>query len=98
MHLSIFLPVLMSALAAANTLNVTVLGARHNRSTLECWALEPGFVTSTQSGTAGSMSLNLGLIGGKSAGNSTYAVIPANFDGGRHNAPTPQYVPLIFLK
>ncbi|KAJ9211761.1 hypothetical protein DTO166G4_6649 [Paecilomyces variotii] len=92
MRLSILLPVFISSsLAAANTLNVTVLGARNNRSTLECWALEPGFKTSTESGTAGSMSLNLGPLGGKSAGNSTYAVIPAKFDGGRHNAPTPQF-------
>ncbi|KAJ9318308.1 hypothetical protein DTO271D3_1565 [Paecilomyces variotii] len=96
MRLSTLLPVFISSsLAAANTLNVTVLGARNNRSTLECWALEPGFKTSTESGTAGSMSLNLGPLGGQSAGNSTYAVIPAKFDGGRHNAPTPQWV--VFL-
>ncbi|KAK9855361.1 hypothetical protein MYU51_002829 [Penicillium brevicompactum] len=31
-----------------STLNVTVLGARHNRSTLECWALKPGFETSSE--------------------------------------------------
>ncbi|KAJ5160826.1 uncharacterized protein N7482_007830, partial [Penicillium canariense] len=82
-------------LAAANTLNVTVLGAKDNRSTLECWALEPGFQTSNQAGTSGTEALNLGPIGGAHAANATYSVIPAGFDGGRHNAPAQQWV--VFL-
>ncbi|KAJ5102616.1 hypothetical protein N7532_003145 [Penicillium argentinense] len=96
MRLSTILPFLASSsLAVASTLNVTVLGARNNRSTLECWALEPGFQTSTTAGTSGSEALNLGLIGGAQAGNASYSVLPAKFDGGRHNAPTQQWV--IFL-
>ena len=90
------LPLLSSLGAAAGTLNVTVLGARNNASTLECWALKPGFEVSSESGTAGSKSLNLGPLGGKTAGNSTYTVLPAGYDGGRHNAPTNQYVSSFF--
>ncbi|KAJ5662743.1 hypothetical protein N7462_011669 [Penicillium macrosclerotiorum] len=95
MRLTSLTPILLSTLAAANTLNITVLGARHNRSTLECWALEPGFTTSSESGTSGSQALNLGPIGGGNAGNATYTIIPAGFDGGRHNAPELQWV--VFL-
>jgi hypothetical protein len=69
-----------------STLNVTVLGARHNRSTLECWALQPGFETSTQPGTSGSSVLDLGAV----QGNASFTAIPAEFDGGRHNAPALQ--------
>jgi hypothetical protein len=69
-----------------STLNVTVLGARHNRSTLECWALNSGFETSDQAGTAGSSILNLGGVGG----NASFTALPAGFDGGRHNAPALQ--------
>lgn len=72
-----------------NTLNVTVIGARNNKSILECWALDPGFTESSQAGTAGSEILNLGSV----SGNASYSVIPAKFDGGRHNAPAMQYAP-----
>ncbi|KAJ5585532.1 uncharacterized protein N7459_005332 [Penicillium hispanicum] len=103
MRLSTILPALLTSLATtqaattstSNTLNITVLGAQHHRSTLECWALEPGFQTSDESGTTGSQSLNLGVIGGGNSGNSTYTIIPAGFNGGRHNAPVSQWV--IFL-
>ncbi|KAJ5344845.1 hypothetical protein N7452_002849 [Penicillium brevicompactum] len=74
-----------------STLNVTVLGARHNRSTLECWALKPGFETSSEAGTSGSSVLDLGSV----TGNATFTTLPAGFDGGRHNAPTLQWV--VFL-
>ncbi|OQE43512.1 hypothetical protein PENCOP_c003G04369 [Penicillium coprophilum] len=74
-----------------STLNITVLGARHNRSTLECWALQSGFETSVQPGQAGSAALDLGTIGG----NASFTVLPAGFDGGRHNAPALQWV--VFL-
>lgn len=69
-----------------STLNVTVLGARHNRSTLECWALKSGFETSDQPGIAGSSALDLGSIGS----NASFTVLPAGFDGGRHTAPALQ--------
>jgi hypothetical protein len=72
------------------TLNITVVGARNNQSILECWSLEPGFESSTQPGIAGSASLSLGPVGG----NATYTIVPAQFDGGIHNAPVRQYVSL----
>lgn len=84
------LPLLLSSnLALGNTLNVTVLGAQNNISILECWALTSGFETSSEAGTAGSKSLDLGDLGG----DSTYTILPAGFNGGRHNAPALQYVP-----
>lgn len=93
MRISTLAPFLASiALTSAETLNVTVLGARNNKSTLECWALQPGFQTSITPGTSGTEVLNLGPIGGSQAGNSSYSVLPAEFDGGRHNAPALQYV------
>ncbi|GAQ08208.1 hypothetical protein ALT_5529 [Aspergillus lentulus] len=73
------------------TLNITVIGARNNLSTLECWSLEPGFTSSTQPGIAGSASLSLGPVGD----NATYTIVPARLDGGIHNAPVRQWV--IFL-
>ena len=95
MRISTLAPFLASfALASAETLNVTVLGAHNNKSTLECWALQPGFQTSNTAGTSGTEVLNLGPVGGSQAGNSSYSVLPAEFDGGRHNAPTLQYVSL----
>ena len=91
MHL---IPLLLSLLpipTSATTLNMTVINARNNHSTLECWAVEPGFQTSSQAGTVGALALNLGLIGGAGA-NATYTVLPPGFEGGRHNAPARQYV------
>lgn len=95
MRLSPLLPLLTYStlsLALSNMLNITVLSAQNNHSTLECWALEPGFKTSSQAGTAGTESLNLGPIGGGNAGNASLSVLPAGFNGGRHNAPALQYV------
>ncbi|KAJ5670011.1 uncharacterized protein N7477_005374 [Penicillium maclennaniae] len=91
MRLTPFPFLLFSTLALGNTLNVTVLGAQNNISTLECWALSSGFKTSSEAGTAGSKSLDLGELGG----DSTYTILPAGFNGGRHNAPALQWV--IFL-
>lgn len=75
-----------SASSIPPTLNVTTIGARNNASTLECWALEPGFAVSPQPGTAGAAMLPIGTLGG----NGSYSVVPAGFDGGRHNAPAAQ--------
>ncbi|KAJ5779296.1 hypothetical protein N7457_007016 [Penicillium paradoxum] len=75
----------------SSTFNVTVISARHNRSTLECWALKSEFETSDQPGIAGSALLDMGVIGG----NASFTALPAGFDGGRHNAPALQWV--IFL-
>ncbi|OJJ44051.1 hypothetical protein ASPZODRAFT_33732, partial [Penicilliopsis zonata CBS 506.65] len=76
-----------------STLNITVLTAHNNQSTLECWSLDPGFTVSAQAGTSGSASLSLGALGGST--NATYVVIPGRYDGGQHNAPTVQWV--VFL-
>lgn len=89
MSLVILSLLLSSTLALGNTLNVTVLGAQHNHSTLECWALDSGFKTSSEAGTVGTKSLDLGDLGG----DSQYTILPAGFNGGRHNAPALQYVP-----
>jgi hypothetical protein len=80
------------SLATTNTLNITVINTQNNHSTLECWALEPGFQTSSQAGTSGTQALNLGPVGGGTGSNASYTVLPAGFDGGRHNAPAKQYV------
>jgi hypothetical protein len=92
MRPTLFIPFFFSlAFGGTSTLNITVINAQNNSSTLECWALEPGFLTSSQAGTSGSQALNLGPIGGVGV-NATYTVLPAGFDGGRHNAPAKQYV------
>ncbi|KAF7117709.1 hypothetical protein CNMCM5793_006865 [Aspergillus hiratsukae] len=95
--LQVMASILLGAIATTavtsmpTTLNITVIGAQNNQSTLECWALEPGFTSSTQPGVAGSAQLSLGPVGD----NATYNIIPAQFDGGRHNAPARQWV--VFL-
>jgi hypothetical protein len=98
MRLCSLLPLFLFGPAAASTLNITTLGAKNRRSTLECWALEPGFKISSQTGTSGSQVLNLGPIGGGCTGNASYAVLPAGFDGGQHNAPAQQYVNAILFQ
>ncbi|KAL2014814.1 hypothetical protein VTN00DRAFT_2339 [Thermoascus crustaceus] len=70
-----------------STLNVTTVAARNNISTLECWALQPGFIRSTQPGTIGSAMTPMGLLG-----NGSYSILPPRFNGGRHNAPAKQWV------
>lgn len=76
------------AATSPSTLNVTVLGAQNNHSTLECWALDPGFKQSSTPGTSGSEALSLGFVNG----NASFSILPARFDGGLHNAPALQYV------
>lgn len=76
----------LTASALPDTLNVTAIAVQNNVSVLECWALNPGFVTSAGAGTAGAANLNLAPL----APNATYTVIPAAFNGGPHNAPYTQ--------
>ncbi|PLB54982.1 hypothetical protein P170DRAFT_470409 [Aspergillus steynii IBT 23096] len=78
---------------STNTLNITVIGAHNNQSTLECWALTPGFAHSTQPGTEQNMLQAMGPAAGGS--NVSYMVIQPRTDNGLHNAPTAQWV--IFL-
>ncbi|KAH8200811.1 hypothetical protein TruAng_005048 [Truncatella angustata] len=68
-------------------LNITAIGARDGRSTLECWQLEEEFIISNTAGVAGSASSVL-----SDAANSSIVVIPSGFDGGLHNAPHNQWV------
>ena len=70
-------------------LNVTVVTASNNISTLECWQLSTPFLRSTQSGTAGSIVLQLGSLA-----NASFSIIPAGTNGGPHNAPAVQCVSL----
>ncbi|KAI0058787.1 hypothetical protein BV25DRAFT_1871883 [Artomyces pyxidatus] len=72
------------------TLNLTTIATHNGASVFECWALTPGFVTSSQPGTVGASSLQLGNLA-----NASYSILPANFSAGRHNAPNVQYV--VFL-
>ncbi|OOF98194.1 hypothetical protein ASPCADRAFT_403988 [Aspergillus carbonarius ITEM 5010] len=72
-----------------STLNITTITAHNNQSALECWALDPGYTTSAQAGVSGTAMLSLGPI----TSNATSILIPGAYDGGRHNAPTIQYVP-----
>ena len=73
-------------------LNVTAIWAENGASVFQCWQILPGFTTSSQSGTAGASILQLGAVA-----NITYTVLPPGFNGGLHNAPTEQYVPLRFF-
>jgi len=79
-----------SAFSPPPFLNVTALSAQGGVSVLECWQILPGFTTSSQSGTAGASSLQLGGLA-----NASYSVLPPGFDAGFHNAPTQQWV--VFL-
>ncbi|KAK1139335.1 hypothetical protein N8T08_001106 [Aspergillus melleus] len=80
-----------AAASTNSTLNITVIGAHNNQSTLECWALAPGFAHSTQPGTEQNMLQAMG----PAAGNVSYMVIHPRTDNGLHNAPSAQWV--IFL-
>ncbi|THH14230.1 hypothetical protein EW146_g6083 [Bondarzewia mesenterica] len=77
-------------MSSPSTLNVTALTASGGVSILECWALDPGFTSSSQAGTTGASILQLGTLA-----NASYSVLPARFNAGRHNAPNVQYV--VFL-
>lgn len=73
-----------------STLNITALTAANGISVLECWALDPGFVSSSQVGTTGASSLQLGNLA-----NGSYSILPPRFNAGLHNAPNVQFV--VFL-
>lgn len=68
-------------------LNITAITAVNGISVLQCWQLAGNLAASTGSGTAGAATLSLGEIT-----NITYTVLPAQFDGGLHNAPYVQWV------
>ncbi|KAI9712067.1 MAG: hypothetical protein M1820_001776 [Bogoriella megaspora] len=77
--------------AVPKTLNITTIAANARReSTLECWQLDAPFVASATAGTSGAIFAQLGLTGA-----SSYGIIPAEFNGGLHNAPVVQWVAFI---
>ncbi|KZV63594.1 hypothetical protein PENSPDRAFT_202512 [Peniophora sp. CONT] len=75
---------------SSNTLNVTALATLDGKSVLQCWALQPAFTTSSQTGTAGAEILQLGDLA-----NASFSILPAHFNAGQHNAPNAQWV--VFL-
>ena len=70
---------------APTYLNITAISTSDDASVLECWQLSSPFVTSSDPGVAGAAFAQLG-----DGGAASYAIIPADFDGGMHNAPVVQ--------
>ena len=65
------------------TLNITTIAANARKeSVIECWQLTAPLVASAAAGTSGAIFAQLGQTGATS-----YGLIPAQFDGGLHNAP-----------
>ena len=70
------------------TLNITTIAANAQKeSIIECWQLTAPFITSAAAGTSGASFAQLGETGATS-----YGLIPAEFNGGLHNAPVVQWV------
>lgn len=76
---------LTATLTSAVKLNITAIGASDGKSTLECWQLDAPFVVSNAAGTKGSVTAQLGNVA-----SASFLVVPADFDGGLHNAPANQ--------
>ncbi|KAJ7708996.1 hypothetical protein B0H17DRAFT_851817, partial [Mycena rosella] len=77
--------------ALPQNLTLTALVGKNNFSALECWAMTPGLVESTATGTVGALSYT--HLGG--AGNSSYSLFTALSNSGLHTAPAPQYVMIL---
>ena len=70
------------------TLNITTIAANAQKeSVIECWQLTAPFIASAAAGTSGAVFAQLGETGATS-----YGLLPAEFDGGLHNAPVVQWV------
>ena len=77
-----------AASTAPKALNITTISANAQKeSTLECWQLNAPLNASATPGTSGSLFAQLGKTGATS-----YGLIPAEFNGGLHNAPVVQSV------
>ncbi|KAK7960293.1 hypothetical protein PG988_011507 [Apiospora saccharicola] len=74
-------------LTTAIKLNITAIGTSNGKSTLECWQLDAPFEVSNAAGTKGSVTAQLGDVA-----SASFLVVPADFDGGLHNAPVNQWV------
>lgn len=79
-QLLLFIPITM---ATPSSLNITAISAKNGVS--ECWQLSSPLLKSDQAGVSGAAFVQLGQTG-----NTSYAIIPARFDGGLHHAPTVQ--------
>ena len=87
-HLTVFWTTIVSAATAPapKTVNITTIAANAQKeSTLECWQLAAPLIASSAAGTAGAVFAQLGQTAATSWG-----IVPANFDGGLHNAPAVQ--------
>jgi hypothetical protein len=67
--------------------NVTALGAKDGKTTIECWQLANPFLTSSQIGTPGAAQTQLS----PSLLNMSYTVVPAGYTPGLHNVPAVQW-------
>lgn len=83
---------LFTALIATNdvtgtpeNLRITAISASNGASTIECWRLAAPSIVSSQAGVAGAAFAQFGK-----AGNVSYGIIPAKYDGGLHNGPANQ--------
>ena len=77
-----------AAATSPKTLNITTIAANAQKeSVIECWQLTAPFIASAAAGTSGAIFAQLGGTGATS-----YGLIPAEFDGGLHNAPVVQWV------
>ncbi|KAE9402066.1 hypothetical protein BT96DRAFT_1017879 [Gymnopus androsaceus JB14] len=82
-----------SNVTMAQTLLVNAIVGKENVSTVECWAIQPGYQISPQTGTIGDQILQLGNLA-----NASYIVFPSDgnsTDSGLHNAPYRQWVILL---
>ncbi|KAL2046917.1 hypothetical protein N7G274_000935 [Stereocaulon virgatum] len=93
-HFQLFFRTTSSAATRAPTprfLNITSISANAQKeSVIECWQLAAPFIASAAAGTAGALFAQLGK-----AGATSFGLLPAEFDGGLHNAPVVQYVAFI---
>ena len=70
---------------APRNLHLTAISAVNGVSTIECWKLTAPFAVSSEPGLIGVATAQLGKTG-----NLSYSIIPANYNGGMHNAPRVQ--------
>ena len=71
--------------AAPTYLNLTAISAANGASVLECWQLKNLFTVSSQAGTVGTATEQLGSLS-----NASLTILPPKFNGGTHNAPSVQ--------
>jgi hypothetical protein len=75
----------LTNISSTSAFNLTAISASNGQSILECWQLSAQTV---QAGTAGIDGASIQPLG--SVANATLTFLPANFDGGVHNAPVNQ--------